>query len=327
MDPRDLLKPLPLILVILFVAVAVADLVQTLTENPPPPEVAESVVPRFNPEEPIIDFRATDGPAAVQILPIPEFEPERWSVATPRGVWAKGRTAGLTIDLAAGGHRSMVLECLPGGGKHPVRSVRLKVNQVDCGELMLNPGLGSYRIVLPEGAFRFGPNRVVFSFEDRDGSRKNRRALLIRRLALFSDLDSGVENLGKFRPISLGREAEKIALRVAGTLEVPLNLDDRSDALRMRYRFSSDLGRAEVAVVQLNSGGVGVRDAVKTTVSADRELTGHLRISLHGRRGPYVLRLRATPGERGSRLVISSLRLTEEGDPTGRPWSANPLRN
>lgn len=327
MDRRDLLKPLPLVLIILFLALAIGDLVQTMIEEPPPTEVVETVVPRFHPEEPIIDFRATNTATAIEVLPIPEFEPKRWSVPTPRGVWAKGRSAELTLDLAAGGHRNLILECLPGGGKRPVRSVRLTVNQVDCGELKLQPRWRSYRIELPQGALRIGANSLVFSFKDRDDARKTRRALLIRRIALFTDHDAAVEIPRSPRLVTLDSKAERIALGVAGTLEIPLHLNDRTDALRMRYRFSSNLGDAEVAVVQIRDGDAVIKDAVKASVSADGKLSGSVRIPLHGRRGAYVLRIRATPGEPGSRLLVSSLRLTEEGDPTGRPWSANPLRN
>jgi hypothetical protein len=327
MDPRDLLKPLPLILIVLFLALAVGDLVQTLTEDPPTPEIAEPVMLLFQPREPILDFRATDEPTAIAILPIPEFEPEQWSSATPRGVWAKGKSAEFTLDLAAGGYRSLVLECLPGGGKRPVHSVRVTVNQVDCGEVELRPGLGSYRVALPEAVTRFGPNKLVFSFKDREKARKTRRALLIRRIALFLEHEADLEIPRTSRLMVLGDEGEKIAFNIAGTLDVPLRLDDRTDALRMNYRFTSKLGRAEVAVVQMREGQVGAGDAVRTSVSAEGELTGHLRVPLHGRRGAYVLRIRATPGEPGARLLISALRLTEEGDPTGRPWSENPLRN
>jgi hypothetical protein len=327
MDPRDLLKPLPLILVVLFLALAVGDVVQTLTEKPPPPETGEPVVPRFQPLEPVVDFRAADAPPAIEILPRPNFGSDGWSVATPRGVWAKGRSAELTLDLPSGGYRSLILECLPGGGKRPVRSVRITINQVDCGEVKLEPGWGSCRVDLPEEALRIGPNTLAFSFKDRERSRKNRRALLIRRIALIRDRDGGAEIPQGVRLATLDNEAEKIAFNVAGTLDIPLHLDDRTDALRLRYRFSSDLGHAEVAVLQAREGKLGTGDAVRTTVSAEKELSGHLRIPLHGRRGSYVLRVRALPGDPGARLVISDLRLTEEGDPTGRPWSANPLRN
>jgi hypothetical protein len=327
MDPRDLLKPLPFVLVLLFLAVAVGDLVQTLTEEPTSQEDGKPLALRFQPEEPILDFRASDESPTIEILPIPEFESKQWSAATPRGVWAKGKSAELTIDLAAGGHRNMILDCLPGGGKRPVRSVHLTVNQVDCGEVTLHSGWGSYRIKLPHGALRSGPNRLVFSFRDRADARKSRRALLVRRLALEFDDDWGGELPEKSRPIVFDGGTERIVLGVAGTLEIPLHLNDRTDALRMRYRFSSNLGRAEVAVVQVRGEDAGVHDAVKTSVSARGKLSGNVRIPLHGRRGAYVLRIRGAPGEPGSRLLISSLRLIEEGDPTGRPWSANPLRD
>jgi hypothetical protein len=180
-------------------------------------------------------------------------------------------------------------------------------------------------MALPEAALRSGPNKLVFSFKDRAKARKIRRALLIRRITLLSDHDAEVEIPNTRRLMNLDSEAERIGFNVAGTLEIPLELDDRTDALRMRYRFTSELGRAEVAVLQVGEREIGPGDAVRTAVSAEEELSGNLRIPLHGRRGAYVLRIRARPGEQGSRFLVSALRLTEEGDPTGRPWSANPL--
>jgi len=216
---------------------------------------------------------------------------------------------------------------MPGGGKRPVRSVRVLVNQVDCGEIILRQGWGSYSIPVPDAVLRSGRNRFVFRFKDRADARKIRRALLIRRLALLFDPHSSDERIEHSRPISFDREGEKISFGVAGTLEIPLRLDDRTDALRLRYRFSSVLGRADVAVMQLREGEVGARDAVAASMSAEKELSGRLRVPLHGRRGAYVLRIRAMPGEPHSRFLIWSLRLTEEGDPTGRRWSVNPLRS
>ena len=59
MDLRRLLRPLPLFLIALFVAVAIGDMVQKLTEEPPsPPEIAGSAVPVFSAWGPVIDFRA-----------------------------------------------------------------------------------------------------------------------------------------------------------------------------------------------------------------------------------------------------------------------------
>ncbi|MCJ7754448.1 MAG: hypothetical protein MUP13_07765, partial [Thermoanaerobaculales bacterium] len=138
MEYRRLLRPLPLILIFLFVAVAVADLIQKLTEEPPPPpEIAGTAIPRFEVLEPVIDFRANGGEPTVEILPIPEVEKGQWSAPKTQGIWAKGAAADFQLELAAGGHRVLILECLPASGKNPVRIFQLTINGVDCGSIEL----------------------------------------------------------------------------------------------------------------------------------------------------------------------------------------------
>ena len=127
--------------------------------------------------------------------------------------------------------------------------------------------------------------------------------------------------------MGLGLDAERVARRRSGTLEIPLDLDDRTDALHLRYHFWSGVGRAEVAVVQESEGGVGIDASMRASVSANQKTSGRIRIPLHGRRGGFVLRIRADLDSLDARLLISSLRLVEEGDPTRRPWAANSPRN
>jgi hypothetical protein len=323
MEFRRLLRPLPLFLIALFVAVAVADLFQKLVEEPPPPpEVMGTAVPRFEALEPVIDFRLDREDPAVEVGPIPELGQGHWSIPGRSGVWAKGTAAELTLDLVAGGHRVLILECLPKSGKRAVRALRLKVNGVDCGEIALVRGWKRYRLMLPDGVVRAGPNRIAFGFPDRDGSKRVRRALLIRGLGLFLAGTVGVESLDTTRPVSLDLDAEKFTLRRSGTLEMPLVLEDRTDSLQMRYRFASDEGSAEVVVERSPAGNTGA--TLRRSLSADDQAAGRIRVPLHGRRGEFVLRIRADLATLDNRLQIWSLRLVEEGDPTRRPRAANP---
>lgn len=327
MASHRLLRPLPLILIFLFVAVAVADLVQKLTEEPPPPpEIAGTARPGFRALEPVIDLRADGGDPAVEMLPMPELEQGQWSVPEARGVWAKGAYSVLRLDLAAGGHRMLILEGLPAGGKNSVRTLHLTINGVDCGSVELASVWVRYRFVLPKGAVRSGPNRVVIDFPDRDPAARPRRALLIRKLGWFFDPNIDVEALDGARPLSLDLDAERVAIRRSGTLEIPVVLDDRTDALQMRYRFPSGSGRAEVVVEQPESTGVGFDDAMRATMTPGGVKSGRIRIPLHGRRGPFVIRIRADLEPSGSQLLISSLRLVEEGDPTRRLRASSPPR-
>jgi len=326
MDFRRLLRPLPLILIFIFVAVAVADLVQNLTvEPPPPPEIAGVGIPRFDVLEPVIDFRAGRGDPAVEILPMPEIEEDQWSAPKSQGIWAKGVAAVCKLELAAGGHRVLILEGLPASGKNPVRTFHLTINGVDCGSIELAPKWKRYRLVLPEGVVRPGPNRIELRFPDRDRAARRRRAFLIRKLGLFFDASVDVEALDGPRPIAVDLDAERVNIRRSGTLEIPIVLDDRTDALQMRYRFPSGAGRADVVVKQSEDGGLD--DTMKVTMMAEDGKSGRVRIVLHGRRGAFVIRIRADLGPSGSQLLISSLRLVEEGDPTRRPWAENSSPN
>ncbi len=93
----------------------------------------------------------------------------------------------------------------------------------------------------------------------------------------------------------------------------------------MRYRFPTGSGRADVVVEQSEDGSLD--DTMRAAMRSDERISGRIRIPLHGRRGPFVIRIRADLEPPGSHLLISSLRLVEEGDPTRRPWAANPPPN
>jgi len=328
MDFRRLLHPLPLVLIFVFAAVAITDLVQKLTEEPPPPpELVGSAIPRFEAVEPVIDFRPDHGDPAVEFLPIAVLSQGQWSTPRSSGVWARGPAAELEIDLASGGHRVLALEGMATSGDGPARAVQLDVNGVDCGRLALEPGWRRYRFDLPEGVARPGTNRLVFSFSGPGEARKKRRTFLVRRLGFFLENVDDVDILDAARPVSLDFDADRLTIRHSGTLEMPLVLEDRTDALQMRYRFSSAAGRIDVEVVQSQPGEPGSDDAVRSSVRADEKASGRIRLALHGRRGAYVLRIRTDLAAPDNRLLISSLRLVEEGDPTHRPLAANPSRN
>jgi hypothetical protein len=318
MEYHRLRRPLPLILIFLFVAVAVVDLFQKLNEEPlPPPEIAGAAIPRFEVLEPVIDFRTNGGDADIEILPVPEVENGQWSAPEIRGIWAKGANAEFQLELAAGGHRTLIFECLPASGKRPVSIFHLTINGIDCGSTELAAEWKRYRVVLPEGVVRPGSNNFALRFPDRDPAARVRRALLIRKLGWFFDESVGVEALDRPPPISIDLEADRIKIRRSGILELPIVLDDRTDALQMRYRFSAGAGRADLVVEQDGNGGYN--DAMGASMRSDDGISGRVRIPLHGRRGAFVIRIRTELERSGAQLLLSSLRLVEEGDPTLRP--------
>jgi hypothetical protein len=323
MDNRRFLRPLPLLLIFLFVGVAIGDLIQKLTEEPPPPpEIAGSALPHFETLEPVIDFRLERGDPAVEILPLPELVRGQWSAPKSHGVWTRGAAAELWLEFATGGHRHLILECLPASGKRPVRSLHMALNGLDLGGLDLLPGWHRYHLAVPEGAVRPGSNRIVLHFPDRDKAERPQRALLIRKLGWFFD-ENGAEGLNLPRPVSLALDDERVIIRRSGILEIPIVLDERTDALQMRYRFSSGAGRAELAVEKSGEAEEGLSDVLRAEMGLDEKTSGRIRVPLHGRRGAYVIRIRADLETHDSRLLISSLRLVEEGDPTRRPWAAS----
>jgi hypothetical protein len=324
MDLRLLARPLPLILVFLFVAVAVGDLVQKLGESPePPPQVGGSTAPRFEVLEPVVDFRPRRTDPSVQIVPLPELDPGRWSEPGSRGVWALGATAGFDVDLAVGGHRVLVMDVLPAGGKRRVKRVRLELNGVDCGELELSKRWEKHIVELPDGAARPGSNRVALTFPDRQEATRTRKSLLIRKLGLFFRLESAVEGLSGARPIWVDAGFERVSFQRSGILTIPLTLDDRTDALQMRYRFLAGSGKAEMTVSQLSASAIASNDTLHASVDGAKREIGPIRFPLHGRLGEYVFQIRVTLDEPGARLLLRSLQLVEEGDPTRRPRTAD----
>lgn len=317
MDPRRLLHPLPFILVALFVAVAIGDFVQDAGEEPqPPPKVFGSHTPRFRVWEPVIDLRPGRTDPAIELLPVTELVGGQWSAPGRRGVWARGPAAELAIDLEPGGHRVLVVDGLPAGGKRPVRTLNVAVNGVDCGSVAVEPGWHRHVFELPETTVRAGRNRVVFEFPDRAEADVRRRALLIRRFGLFFDPASDAETLNTRKPLVVDAAAGRVAIRRSGLFELPMTLDDRTDALKMRFRFPSNAGRAELVVAKRGDGVDGSGKIVTVGLDAAREPSGRVRIPLHGRRGEFLFRVDVDLGSSDNVLLISSLRLVEEGDPS-----------
>jgi hypothetical protein len=312
----------------LFAAVAIADLVDKLTEEPPrPPELAGASVPRFEVLEPVMDFRPERENRELDVRPIPRLTPGQWSAPRRSGVWARGPQSGLTVDLVSGGHRVLILECMPPKRNGAARSVRLSVNGADCGGVSLEPGWGRYRFTLPDGCCRAGDNSVVLSFPGAEQREKKRRQILVKRLGWFFDENTEVGALDAAVPVSLDFETERVTIRRSGTLEVPLLLEERTDALQMRYRFSSAVGRADIQVAKSEEQGTVSDVVLRESLTAGDQAPGRVRVPLHGRRGAYILRIRAELAATGDRLLIWSLRLVEEGDPTRRPWATDPARN
>ena len=317
MNLRSLLRPLPLLMIFLFVAVAVVDLVHHFHHTPEPlPELLRGGGLRFEAWEPVVDLRPREEEEAMALLPLPRLVGGAWSARGSRGAWILGPQAVLGLQSARGGHRTLVLECRPARAGRPVRSVGVQINGTSCGSLELSRGWGRYRLALAEGTVRPGANRLVLVLPDRAGGNGSGRALLLRRLGLFLGEDVDVDSIDWRAPASLDLEKDEVTIRASGRLEVPFTLDGRADSLRLRWRFSGSGGRCEVVVAPPQGTGVGLDAATKRVVDSRKAGSGAVRVPVNGRRGEFLLGIDADLEPGPGKLVINSLRLVRETGPT-----------
>lgn len=324
MDLRPFLRPIPLLIILAFAAVAIVDLVQTLREEPPPPPVLlRKGAVRFEPLEPVIDFRSGRIDPNVKLMPDPVLVGALWSEPAAGGTWMLGDGAELELTLYAGGHSRIEIECRPAGGKRPVRNVEVSMNGIGCGAANLREGWQWVSLELPEGAMRSGANLVVFHLSDRTESLRSRRALQLRRIGLGRG--QGFDPEAPLpTPPTLDFESQTAAILSAGTLETDFLLDDRVDALRMSYRFSGRGGDGEIIVSRPAGGGIGRDAPIRRVLSPSDDGKGRVRIPLHGRRGDFVFRLKAGSLTGRDRLDIGMLELVTERNRRKRKASRDP---
>jgi hypothetical protein len=319
-DLRRLLRPFPRFLVFLFVAVAIVDLVHSLRETPEqPPVLLRRGMIQFEELNPVIDFRPWPPDPEVEYRPELRLTGRKWSAPERRGVWMTADGAALELAVAEGGHRVMILDCRPAGGSQQIRDLVVTINDRGCGSVDLTKGWGRYRVDLPANALRAGNNRIVFGLPDVKGAPTLRPHLLMRRLGFF--FDEGVRDRAilRKRPMSVDIAEGAVSFFASGTLEVPFSVDDRIDALRLKYRFRNAGGRAEVVVGRPQGEGVG-RDAdFQRSITVDRRRGGRVRIPLHGRRGDFVLKIRVDLNPRPAGLDFTSLQLVKENRSADRP--------
>lgn len=312
MPRRSLLRPLPFFIIFVFVAVAGIDLVQTLREEPPPPPVVLTPgAVRFEAWEPVVDFRSGHRAPGVAILPTPVRVGELWSEPDESGTWMLGSGAELDLDLISEDLRLLIFEGRPAGGKRPVRRVGLTVNGVDCGETRLVPAWQRWSVKVPGGVLRNGLNTIVFSLPDREQARRPRRALQLRHMELLADRMPGSGG-AKLDPVTVDFETQRVVMRTPGVFEARFAVDDRTDALRLKYRFRGSGGEGEMTVARPQGGGVGRDAEVRRVLASSARGVNRVRVPLHGRRGDFVLRLATDPGIPQFQLDLRSLELVTE---------------
>ena len=185
MDPRQLLRPLPLFFGFLFATVAIIDLVGTLTEKPQPvSQFLEPGAVGFQPFEPGFKFASVPADSDHVRLPTARLLGNLWSNPDRRGVWAMGSGAELELDLVSGGQRLLVLEGKAVGAKSGELRLRISINGTNCGSVACVSGQHLYRFEVPESVLTPGSNRIVFEFTGREREAPPRRTLRRRSLCL-----------------------------------------------------------------------------------------------------------------------------------------------
>lgn len=315
-DLRPLARPLPLLLICLFAAVAAVDVVHRLRHPPEPlPNLLQNASLRFDALEPVVDLRPR-AEGAVAIGPRPHLVGEGWSKSAKGGAWITDRRATLEVETSRGGYRVLVIECRPAEGHHTARTLEIRINGSSCGVLELSQGWRRYRLELAEGVVRPGVNSIEFIVSV--GGSAARRRLLLRRLGLFLSKNAGVDSFSRRSPAFRNLAEDAVVIHGSGRLELPFALDGRADALRLHCRIVGGGGRCEVVVARPQGTGAGLDPAIRREVDLPGGGSAGVRIPIHGRRGEFLLSINADLDSGPGKLVISSPRLVRE---TGRPPS------
>ena len=119
--------------------------------------------------------------------------------------------------------------------------------------------------------------------------------------------------LGGRQPAEKDVDGVGLTVRRSGRLTVPFNVDDRIDALTLRYRFVGGGGRGEAVVARPEGGGPGRDAPLRKVLEVDQKRRTRVRVPLHGLVGGFVLTLVVDLDQDSSRLVIDDLRLVAEG--------------
>ncbi|MFV2074056.1 MAG: hypothetical protein ACC742_15600, partial [Thermoanaerobaculales bacterium] len=222
-----------------------------------------------------------------------------------------------------GGQRFLAVECLPARGRRPVTKLNVLVNGVDCGSWDLAPKWSWYRLTLPENLVRADGNRITFVSPERAGSGRVRRTLKVRRVALLNGEERDLPALGRSQPVKFDAERVVLTIRRSGWLTVSFTMDERVDALKLRYRFIGGGGHGQVVVARPLGGGPGRDAPLHRVLEVDQARKTTVRIPLHGLVGGFVLTVHVDLDQDSARLVIDELRLVAEAsDP--RNWTAPP---
>lgn len=236
-----------------------------------------------------------------------------WSQPGEKGVWSSGHDASLEVRLPEGGQRSLFLQCRPNKRGQRLPFLEVTVNGVDCGAVELERKLTVYRIDVPEGVLRPGPNELAISL--RKGRQGNRsaigRTLLMRRLVFAESCGADFDEIVSRRPIKLNREAGKVSIKSPGRLLLIFDVPAPASSLVFRYRFLKPVADASCRVVVGRwYDDRGALDIIGTEdLSISRSRKGRFRENFGNHTGPSVVRFTADGGAAEAEFEIRDLRL------------------
>ncbi len=267
----------------------------------------------FEPRSWLIDLREPPGVAGgVTVEPIHELT-AGWGEPSPDGVWSIGERPVLTLRLPAGGQRTLWLQGRPDREGGPL-AMRVAVNGVDCGEHLLQPGLGRYRFELPAGLVADGGNRIELELESREraGAPAPGRSFELRRMVLADETGAGFDRVAFRRPAHLHSDSDSVVILAAGRLVVRFDAPYMGSWLGFGYRLRKPVrdGACRVVVARWFPE-IGAADIIARE-SLDEELAegGRYRVPLGPHLGPSVLWIDVDRAAADAELVLSGLRLT-----------------
>jgi hypothetical protein len=198
------------------------------------------------------------------------------------------------------------------------QTVAISVNGLRCGAVEFGPEWSWRTMPIPPGVDAGSATALGLEVTTRPQAAVQRRRLLVRRVGLFHDQDVRSAALRGLSSVTLDEASDRLSLGTSGAVEIGFQMDERVDALKLRYRFTSAEGSAEVVVRRPEGGGAG-RDAPdrRQLVAADGR-TGRLRVPLHGRRGAFVFRVEVDPGPPPARLDLLGVQLVSEQRSSGQ---------
>jgi hypothetical protein len=239
----------------------------------------------------------------------PVYHLERgWGQPGEKGVWSSGHETSLTVRLPEGGQRSLFLQCRPDrrGRRQPFLGVT--VNDVDCGVVKLQRKLAVYRLDVPEGVLRPGPNEFEMSLsKGRNGNRPaTGRTVLMRRLVLAESSDADFGEVLSRRPVKLDREAGTVSIKSPGRLLILFDVPAPASLVVFRYRFLKPVSGARCRVV------VGrwyddreAFDIIGTgELSISRSRKGSFRAKFGNHTGPSIVRITVDEGAAASMFEV-----------------------